>query len=34
VNRKFLTVALAGLTAALFSGATLAQKKYDTGVTD
>jgi branched-chain amino acid transport system substrate-binding protein len=34
VNRKFLTVALAGLTAALFSGATLAQKKYDSGVTD
>ena len=34
MNRKFLTVALAGLTAALFSGATLAQKKYDPGVTD
>ncbi len=34
MNRKFLTVALAGLTAALFSGATLAQKKYDSGATD
>lgn len=34
MKRKFLSLALAGLSAALVSGVAVAQKKYDSGATD
>lgn len=34
MKRKFLSLAIAGLSAALVSGVAVAQKKYDSGATD